>query len=418
MTAIAGASALEARLRKTAPAHWFEGSPAAYSVDGVAPSFVVAPDSPEAVAAVLADASKAGAAVIPWGGGGHMGLGMPPERYEVALDLRRLDQVIAYEPADLTVTVQAGARLSDLQARLAAEGQWLPLDPVATADATIGGILAANASGPARVAFGTARDLVIGMTVATAEGQLVKSGGRVVKNVAGYDLAKMHIGAFGTLGLITQVSLKVAPMPKVNLTWAASAKDPAALVALARQVHTSGTPATGIAIRVPAGGSDSTLLLRFAGGEAAVERSRSEAASLAAAAGLSLDQVPQSVWLEDAVATPGTVVLRLVHPQSRSAQAVEGVQSLLADCRSYPTAGVTIARLIAADGPTADRVAALRGEFEAMGGALVIEQAPPELKRKLGVWGSPPPSFPLMRALKEQMDPNRILNPGRYVGGL
>ncbi len=184
-----------------------------YAVDGMTPSVVVKPTSQAEVAAAMGAANAAGAAVVPFGGGTQQGLGMPPERYDVALDLRQIESVVEYEAADLTITVEAGMRLSALQRLLAEKGQWLPLDPPVSDEATIGGVLATNASGPARFSRGTGRDLVIGMTVATAQGEIVKSGGRVVKNVAGYDLAKLHIGALGTTGVILQVSLKVSPLP-------------------------------------------------------------------------------------------------------------------------------------------------------------------------------------------------------------
>jgi glycolate dehydrogenase FAD-binding subunit len=419
MTATAATSRLEERLRRTAPADWFGAAPVDYPVDGITPSFVVSPDSPEAVSAVLADADKAGAAVIPWGGGSHMGLGMPPERYDLALDLKRLDSVIAYEPADLTVTVQAGIRLSDLQKRLAEQGQWLPLDPPCAAEATIGGILATNATGPARIAYGTARDLVIGITIANVEGQLVKSGGRVVKNVAGYDLAKMHIGGLGTLGVITQVSLKVAPTPRVTRSMAVVAEDCGALLRAAFLVRDAGLPATGIAISMPADAGEARLLLRFAGSEAAVDRSCAEAAKIAGSLGLKAEQLPDSTWSEtDAPRAGGGAVARAVHAASASGEVLREASALNADVLCYPTAGTTFARLLALTPASLQGVQSLRAAVEARGGALVVEAASAEVKRRIGVWGAPRVDFALMRALKEQMDPKRTLSPGRFVGGL
>jgi glycolate oxidase FAD binding subunit len=418
MTVDAGAaSQLERRLRRTAPAVWFQGDPRDYTVDGVTPSLVVAPDSPEAVAAVLAEASAAGAALVPWGGGSHMGLGMPPERYDAALDMRRLDALIAYEPADLTVTVQAGMPFSRLQGVLGERGQWLPLDPPAPSEATVGGVLAANASGPARVRYGTARDLVIGMTVATADGRLVKSGGRVVKNVAGYDMAKLHIGGLGTLGVITQVSFKVAPLPKEVRSLALEGNDDGLLKAAA-EVGRRRLPVTGSALLAPAGAVP-RLLLRFAGSLAAVDRACNEAMVIAEGLGLASEQVPPAAWHQLASQLGGPLTrVRLSHSPSRAAEAIDGLRKTRADVISLGSAGVTYGGLIAPDEEAIAALAARRRAFEATGGALVIESAPPEVKLAVGAWGTPPPGIALMRALKDQMDPRRVLSPGRFVAGI
>src|SRR3990172_741034 len=175
--------------------------PDAFAVDGLTPQAAVAPASYEQAAEVMRYAHAEGLAVIPWGGGTHIHVGNLPRRYDIALSLSRLNAVVEHEPADLTTTVQAGMTLSELQGRLGAAGQLLPLDPPGGERATIGGILATNASGPWRHAFGGARDMTIGLRVVTAEGRITRAGGRVVKNVAGYDLCKLYIGSLGTLRL-------------------------------------------------------------------------------------------------------------------------------------------------------------------------------------------------------------------------
>ncbi|MBF8286481.1 MAG: linked oxidase-like protein, partial [Dehalococcoidia bacterium] len=187
---------------------------AAFAVDGLTPQAAVAPSSYEQVAAVMRYAHAEGLAVIPWGGGAHIHVGNVPARYDIALGLSRLNAVVEHEPADLTATVQAGMTLSELQGRLGGAGQLLPLDPPGGERATIGGILAANASGPWRHAFGSARDMTIGLRVVTAEGRITRAGGRVVKNVAGYDLCKLYIGSLGTLGVIVEATFKVASLPR------------------------------------------------------------------------------------------------------------------------------------------------------------------------------------------------------------
>src|SRR5262249_45858493 len=157
-------------------------------------------------------------AVCPRGSGTKRGLGSPPRRCDLIVSTERLDQVVEYAPANLTVVAQAGVTLASLQQTLAPANQHLPLDPPFASAATLGGIVATNASGPRRLGYGTARDLVIGTRVATTGGLLTRSGGRVVKNVAGYDLNKLYIGSLGTLGLIVEIGFKIAPRPALQTT--------------------------------------------------------------------------------------------------------------------------------------------------------------------------------------------------------
>jgi glycolate oxidase FAD binding subunit len=311
-------------------------------------------------------------------------------------------------------------KLADLQRRLAENGQWLPLDPPSAPSATIGGILAMNASGPARIAYGTARDLVIGMMVATADGQLVKSGGRVVKNVAGYDMAKLHIGALGTLGVIVQATFKVAPLPKATRTLSIAGTDATALRRLAFAVRDAGLPASGIAISKTLGGPQSQLLLRFAGSLAAVDRSCLESERLSSGRGLVAEQAPESIWQEMASmrGVDGGVVIRVNHLPSRSDALVAEIGALNADVLAYATVGVTYARIIALPAGAYEAVRRLRATAEAGGGALILEAAPPEAKSAIGVWGTPRGDFELMRRLKAEMDPKATLSPGRFVGGI
>ncbi len=413
MTA-AGAASLEARLRDLLAAEALTGDAAARAVDGSKPSLVAAPASQAEVAAVLGAADAAGAAVIPWGGGAQMGLGMPPLRYDLALDLRRLDAVVEYEPADLTVTVEAGARLSDLQARLGERGQWLPLDPPAAVGATVGGILATNASGPGRVAYGTARDLCIGMTVALAAGSLVKSGGRVVKNVAGYDLGKLHIGALGTLGVIVQASFKVAPLPgrSEHVTIDSAITD---LMSITRNL--SGLAVNAFVLTNERADGGWRLALRFAGSSAAVQRSMREVEALAAAASLSLIRVAGQGDEARGAAADEVVVRAGVLPGAE-ARVIDALAERKAAVVAYPTTGIAYGRWSAIASPSAETLASLRRLCGAAGGALVLESAPVELKRRVDVWGPPRADFALMRRLKAEFDAKGTLNPGRYAGGL
>ena len=225
------------------PAHCLGGADRApYVVDGRTPCGVVLPGSADEVARVVRAAAAAGVPVVPWGGGTQMSRGTPPRDGALVVGLRRLSRVLEHEPGDLTATAEAGITLDALQAALGTGGQWLPLDPPAPGAATLGGVLAANAAGPRRQGYGTARDLVIGMRVVAADGQLIRAGGKVVKNVAGYDLVKLYIGSLGTLGIIVDATLKLRPRPEAEgACWATFASlDAAAGAAASSRARSSG----------------------------------------------------------------------------------------------------------------------------------------------------------------------------------
>jgi len=183
------------------------------AVDGVQAELVAEPASVEEASRVLAAASRAGKKVVVVGNGSKLGLGNPPERVDLVVRTRRLDRVLEHAAGDLVAKVEAGVHLADLQAALAPAGQWLALDPPEPG-ATVGGVVAANASGPRRLRYGTVRDLIIGITVVLADGTVAHAGGKVVKNVAGYDLSKLFCGSLGTLGLIAEATFRLHPRPE------------------------------------------------------------------------------------------------------------------------------------------------------------------------------------------------------------
>ncbi len=408
----------EDRLRQVVPSSAFVGDVREYAVDGRTPALVVAPASAQEVASVLEAASEASAAVMPWGGGSHMHLGMPPGRYDMAMDLARLDRLVEHEPADLTVTVEAGMPFAVLQRRLQERGQWLPLDPPFSSATTIGGVLASNASGPARVAHLTARDLVIGMSVVTARGEMVKSGGRVVKNVAGYDMAKLHIGALGTLGVISQVTFKVAPLPPATTSLELTAPGPEQLYRLSVELLDRGLAINGLALT---NGKDVwRLLVRLAGSAAGVERSEQEFRTLASAG--AAREATADDW-EDVGAlgrpdAPEAVVLRTGVLPTRSLALLEAMASAGGQVLAYPTVGLLFGRWSRPSSDIDQTILKLREQARASGGSVVVEAAPADLKTRVGVWGPPRADFEIMRRLKAELDPANILNPGRYLGGL
>ncbi|MDO8612488.1 MAG: FAD-binding oxidoreductase [Dehalococcoidia bacterium] len=386
-------------------------------MDGLTPQAAVAPSTYEQAAEVMRYAHAEGLAVIPWGGGTHIHVGNLPSRYDIALSLSRLNAVVEHEPADLTTTVQAGMTLSELQGRLGGAGQLLPLNPLGGERATIGGILAANASGPWRHAFGSARDMTIGLRVVTAEGRITRAGGRVVKNVAGYDLCKLYIGSLGTLGVIVEATFKVAPLPREQRAAVATFAMATDACAFAAALRRRGLSVRGLSVRGVTLVRDSrqwALALDIAGTPAAVERSRREIAGLAQVA----DVDDTSPHLPDSGDSDSLLCKASVLP-SRLPTLIDALDALPVPPRvlAFPTVGVCYAAWPSPH-DTESVAGALRELTSAAGGTLVLERCPLDLKRRVDVFGEPPASFGLMRRVKEQFDPRGVLSPGRFVGRL
>ena len=420
---------------------------ASYAVDGVIPQVVAMPATVEEVAEVMRLASREDAAVIPWGSGTTMSLGNTPRRYDIALCLSHLNAVVEYEPADVTATVQAGKTLADLQRHLADHGQFLALDPPSAEETTIGGILAVNASGPSRHAYGTARDLILGMRAVQADGRIIKAGGRVVKNVAGYDLSRLFIGSLGNLGIMVEASFKLAPLPRAERTAVVllpSAQEAWRLAAQTanlslRAVELLNAPALRQVATVGGAAEDGYALVLAAAGEpAAVDRSLRELGELSrrAAAALFADvdasaqrQLWQAIVSLARPSASGTALIckAAVLPSQVPAlsERIEttgrelGLAPLLV---SHLTAGIvySVWPLPQDEGvqQALDLATALRQAVAGLGGSLVVEACPLALKEKIDVWGEPAADFPLMRRIKKQFDPQGILNPGRFLGRL
>jgi glycolate oxidase FAD binding subunit len=419
-----------------------------YAVDGLTPEIAVSPSTVEEVAAVLAAAAQHEAAVIPWGGGTGMATGNPPKRYDIALDVTRLNQVVAHEPADLTVVVQGGVRLQELQDYLAGSGQYLPFDPPLPQSATIGGILAANAGGPWRHAHGWPRDWALGLKVALADGSVTKAGGRVVKNVAGYDMTKLYLGSFGTLGVIVEAAFKVTPLPEASATGMAFFKSAGAAAEVGLAIDRRNLSLRSLTVVGPdgddlfaAGGVERppsawALLVEAAGVAAAVERSLVEAEAVCKGQ----DSIAWQRLPDDSGAALWEGVRRLLLPPkgddrlltragllpSQVAAFLESLESLArkhgltVQAASYPALGAVHSLWQGNDRILSERgaglVAALRSLAGRQGGAVVVEGCPAELKRQIDVWGEPQGGFSLMRRIKEQLDPQGTLSPGRFAG--
>lgn len=398
-------------------------------VDGLIPDASVAPATIEQLQTVLSEAYNAGVSVVPIGGGAHLGAGNVPTSYDVAISLSDMNRIVAHEPADLTVTVEPGVRLTELRATLAEHGQFLPLDPPCGPGATIGGILAANAYGPLRHAFGTARDWLIGMRVVHADGSVSKSGGRVVKNVAGYDMHKLYVGSLGTLGVIAEATLKVAPLPRSVSTISITCRSASHAAEVILGAHDAGLALHAAELLSPPashavlGDSTWAALLRVAGDNAAVTRSLREIEAACAATGAIVGRRDAGEDLDAWSATfrPGDLSLRVSVMPSHVAEAMQVLDRRFTGAGGQLSATVTAGVIRANLRPSRDAragalVEAAREVASRYDGSVAVDAAPPLLKREIDVFGPMRSDFAIMKRLKEEFDPKRILSPGRFMG--
>ncbi len=392
---------------------------AADSIDGVTPERVVEPANGEEVARVLRTANSAGLAVCPRGGGTKMGWGNPPQRANLVLSTARMNKVVEHAWADMTVTVEPGCTIRELQDTLAQHGQRLALDPLWPERATVGGILATNDSGFLRVRFGSLRDLIIGITVALPDGTVARSGGKVVKNVAGYDLPKLVTGSLGTLAVITQAIFRLHPKPKNTHTISFAATDPEALNKLMLAVLDSQMAFTGLQVRVADGGTPQ-LDIRFAGTEAGIEAQLQHARKLAA--GNSEVESRDEVWRSaQALWGPAanSIIAKLsILPANIAKLCAVADTTKLQWSLVAQAVGIGWLKLSGDDAALVAGVNAIRAELGKAGGSLVCYGCPTALKSKIDVWGPTGDSHFLMRRIKAQFDPAGTLNPGRFVGGI
>jgi glycolate oxidase FAD binding subunit len=445
---------LERRLEEiVGRAHVHAGpAAAAFAVDGVSPALSVQPTSQEEVSSVVRACADAGAAIIPWGGGTAMGLGNRPARADVAVVLDRLNRIVEFDAANLNVTVEAGMRLADLQVELAKQHQFLPLDPPAEEKATVGGILAANGSGPCRLLYGTARDWVLGMRVVLPDGERIRCGGKVIKNVSGYDMNKLFIGSLGTLGIITEATFKLLPLPAVRASVAgvfAELGQAAGVVAkildsvlLPEAMELLGSDA--VVLLGPTLGLDATgygLAVSLAGSRETVERQVRDFTGLfrdaqARATTTLSDERTAPAWQTIRNAfdllpgpPPERITYKIAVLISRSADmlaAAEGLgrrHRLRAAVTAHAGSGVVRAcYLLGPEAPPVEVLASaleeLRRESETAEGSLVLQAAPAALKAHLDAWGKPGGAFDVMRRLKADFDPRSLCNPGRFLGGI
>lgn len=426
-----------------------------YAVDDKAPKAVVFPADVQEISEVMKLASSERLSVVPWGSGTKIGLGGIPARVDLVVGLKRLNQIIDYEPGDLTATFQTGMLLREAQTSLHSSDQFLPFDPARCERATIGGILATNSSGPWRHRYGTARDLVIGIRVVHADGTLTKGGAKVVKSVSGYDMNKLYVGSLGTLGIILDAILRLYPLPAVERTWIALfLTGEAAACAVVQILHSTivctrvellssfaaqsvgrqagcALPADTVAVAASVGSMSEAVETQIAairklchqeGGVAGflVEGSEQESLWRAICDFPSASDDGRS-WATLKASVPLTKVLETIH----RAEALG--RDLGLESAAVSEAGCGIIRLswrgetgTPERDPTsiAKGVEDLRNWVVLNGGSLVILSAPLAIKAKVDVWGPVGNALFLMQELKQQFDPQGLLNPGRFVGGI
>lgn len=415
-----------------------------YAIDGVIPRLVVTPTGVEEIARTVALVNQYDLTLLARGNGSRMNLGGLPELIDVLINTSGAKRLLEHEGPDLTCHVEAGMTLAELQAQLASKGQRLALDPPNAEQTTIGGLLASNASGPKRLRYGSARDQVIGLRVVQASGEIARSGGRVVKNVAGYDLNKLYIGSLGTLGIIVEANFKLQPIPAAERTLLlsyTSCEDamhtiaaingsqltPGALELIDARAASAMVELSGFTI--PTNGY--TLAVNFEGSQTMIQRQVDETYLIArkhnALMSDDLEGARQDqFWHAVRKHMQGTLTCKIAILVSQLAAYVHHLEDI---CSRYDLEAAVVAHagngilyveLRPGDalprltqGITEMRQRALQAR-----GSLVIERCPVELKRHLNVWGEPGADFRFMQRLKEQFDPKGTFARGRFLGGL
>ena len=421
-----------------------EAQSAAYTFDGYVPKVVVLPASVQEIQDILRFASDRNLSVMPAGAGTKLSIGNLPQKVDIVLATTRLNSVVEYEPADLTVTVEAGIRLDALQTVLAQHRQYLALDPPFADRCTLGGIVATNVSGSLRVRYGTARNQVLGLRVVHANGTVVKSGGKVVKNVAGYDLNKLYIGAFGTLGIITEVTLKLSPIPAreaILVTAFENTQDAVGtglsivgsqLLPMFVNLFINADIGMGAAadarkpmLAIGFGGDPETVAWQLKQGQGIMEQN--------GGLGVTITEGESRAHLQETIrefpaqdtdteAVIAKLNLRRTDIAAFAAQIVEVPWARDVQMMALLGSGVLyLAIPVASDTDfqeLADTLTQLRQSAIAAQGNLIIETAPPELKQRIDVWGDIGDTLSLMKQVKERFDAEGLLNPGRFVSNI
>jgi glycolate oxidase FAD binding subunit len=415
-------SSFEENLRAVMGQENLRAASASDAVCAVLPQFVAEPDDEKQLAATLALANEAGIVVVPRGGGTKLDWGNPPKKAQLVLSTARLNQIVEHAWADLTVTAEAGCTLQSLQKTLAEHGQRLAFDGLWPERATIGGVLSTNDSGALRLRFGALRDLIIGVTIALPDGTLASSGGKVVKNVAGYDLPKLATGAFGTLGVITRAVFRLHPLPRSVKTFSFKAESFHAIQQHVLAMQDSHLAHSALQIRCASGEPPAADIL-FEATDAGLTAQESHLRDL-----LSSCHVEQSsghVWnaRQDLWNPPAnsTLLAKLSLLPTDIAKTLDSLKALGASQKAnwkivLQATGIGTLRLEAQPAQLSASAEQLRTDLQSRG-ALIVLCRPQELYA-IDAWGNPGDGISLMRAVKHQLDPKNTLNPGRFVWGI
>lgn len=394
------------------------------AVHGVQPQLILEPTTEQQLAAALRLANEAGLAVIPRAAGTKLDWGNSPTRADIILSTARLSKVVEHAWADLTVIVEAACTIQTLQEALAKHGQRLALDPLWPEKATVGGVLSTNDSGALRLRFGSLRDLVIGVTIALPDGTLASSGGKVVKNVAGYDLPKLITGALGTLGVITRAVFRLHPLAHGSRSFSIPAANRDEAQKFVLSIQDSKLAHAALQSRF-SGDAPPSIDILFEGTRAGLDAQSSQLRALCHSAQISeasprIWSARQELWF---FSNPKeTAVTKISTLPAELAQTVELF------CRSSKSAQIRWKSLMYAtglgwlrlEGPSDKLHGVLtnvRTNLEKMGGSLVLLHRPAALP-PFDAWGTPGDSLPLMKTIRRQLDPANTLNPGRFLGGI
>ena len=384
-------------------------------VDGVLPTRVVAPESNEQVSAVLAWANQRDVRIVARGGGSKLTWCNPAAEVDLILSLEKFQRIVEHAWQDMTVTVETGVTIATLQSELAKQKQRLPLDALWPERSTVGGVIAANDSGALRLRYGSIRDLILGVTVVLANGTIARSGGRVVKNVAGYDLPKLFAGSFGTLGIITEVTLRTYPLPHSVRTISIPFKDLAdANQYMLTLADTSLVP-TGMQLRV-ARGQSSMVDVRFEGLDEGIAAQVQGATNLASSGIVTVAN--DDVWNQREQLWNGdeSIVGKLSVLPSRIAECMNLIASHCdLSAAVFQSLGLGLCGFKIKDAPA---LIALREAIHRLGGTFTVLHAPLEIRRGVDSFDDAGTAHPLMVRIKQRFDPRGILSPGRFVGGI
>jgi glycolate oxidase FAD binding subunit len=426
----------------------------AYAIDGKKPKAVVSPGTIEEVSKILAFANEHVLSILPMGNGTKKEMGGIPEKVDVVLSMLRLNRMTDCDCDNLTLSAECGLTLDGVQKRLSMEGKgyFLPIDPPFTEKATLGGIVATNSSGPKRLLYGTARDMIIGAKAVFPNGDIVTSGGKTVKNVSGYDLCKLLIGSYGTLGILCEMTFKLLPLPEQTATLLLPYETLEGAVQISKELLRSQyLPSSmeilnGLAsekLNLPMNSRGNYLVaIGLDGVTEAIERQISEMGERATGNGALKVEVLRSgphlsFWqsvrdFSDRMMKAGErfVLLKSNFLISRCGDVMDRYEKIAkesgVDCGliCHSGNGILFSYVFVGQraGSRRELIFSMIREFSLVAvkneGNLIVESSPPALKKKLDIWGDSRGDYAVMRRLKQEIDPKRILNPGRFVGGI